>query len=313
MKKNFLSLFDGMSGGQYSAEELGLDIGEYYASEIYKKAIDVTNKNFPNTIQLGDVNEYKNWNIDFKKIDIVMFGFPCRNLSRAVINNYDHNQGLKGEKSSLFYTALEILKKCKEENPNVLFLCENVESMKKEDKDIITECLGVEPIMIDSSLLTAQDRKRYYWTNINNGEIPKPNDQGIILNDIIMSKQEVNDLEIKHKYSYWYDKPFTYNGDDKKVQATLEIKGHDILKRVYNLNNKCATLTSCRGGNLQKKVYQDQKCRKLTPIEYERLQGFYDNYTDGVSVTNRYNMLGDGWTVPVIKHIFSFLPDDWKK
>lgn len=310
---NVLSLFDGMSGGQYSAEVSSINVGKYYASEIYDKAISITNKHYPETIQLGDITNYSNWGIDFKNIDMVLFGFPCRNLSRTVINNKSHNQGLDGKSSGLFYYALEILNKCKELNQNVKFLCENVESMKKKDKDIITECLGVNPVMIDSSLLTAQDRKRYYWTNINDGNIPQPKDLGIVLNDICHSASEVDKLENIHKYSYWYDKDFIYNGDDAKVQATLEIKGHDILKRVNNLNNKSATLTSCRGGNLQKKVFQNNKCRKLTPIEYERLQGFPDNYTEGVSVTNRYNMLGDGWTVDVISHIFSFLPEEWKK
>ena len=103
---------------------------------------------------------------------------------------------------------------------------------------------------------------------------------------------------------YWYEKPFTYNGDDVKVQCTLELNGHRHMKEVYNLNGKCNTLTTCAGGNLQKKVYQDGRCRKLTPIEYERLQTLPDGYTEGVADTNRYNAIGNGWTVDVIAHIF---------
>jgi len=290
---NVLSLFDGMSCGQIALNKLGIKYDNYFASEIDKYAIQVTQKNYPNTKQIGSVTDVKGK--DLPKIDLLFGGSPCQNLSKAVINNIKHNGGLNGEKSSLFYEYLRILTETKPK----FFLLENVGGMSEESKNLISEALEVEPVHIDSSLVSAQDRSRYYWTNIPNIEQPK--DLGIVLNDIVLQKDKVDS-------KYWYDKEFTYNGDESKVQATLHINGHDILKRVNNLNNKSATLTCCRGGNLQKKVFQDGKCRKLTPLEYERLQTVPDNYTIGVSDSQRYNMLGNGWTVDVIAHIFKNIP-----
>ena len=168
-------------------------------------------------------------------------------------------------------------------------------------RDKISECLGVEPIEINSNLVCAADRKRLYWTNIPN--VTQPQDKGIMLKDIVQDASEVSE-------KYWYDKPFTYNGDDKKVQCTLEMKGHRQMKEVYNLNGKCATLTTCNGGNIQKKVFQNGRCRKLTPLEYERLQTLPDGYTEGVCDTARYSAVGNGWTVDVIAHILKGLKGD---
>ena len=291
---NVLSLFDGMSCGQIALNKLGIKYDNYFASEIDKYAIQITQKNYPKTKQIGSVTDVKG--SDLPKIDLLFGGSPCQNLSKAVINNIKHNGGLNGEKSSLFYEYLRILTETKPK----YFLLENVGGMSEESKNLISEALEVEPIHIDSNLVSAQDRSRYYWTNIPN--IKQPKDKRIVLKDIVLNAEEIES-------KYWYDKDFTYNGDDKKVQATLHLKGHDILKRVNNLNNKSATLTCCRGGNLQKKVFQNGKCRKLTPLEYERLQTVPDNYTEGVSDSQRYNMLGNGWTVDVIAHIFKGI--DW--
>ena len=179
--------------------------------------------------------------------------------------------------------------------------------MQKKWENVISECLCVQPILIDSALVCAADRKRLYWTNIP--DVTQPEDKGVVLKDIV---QYSNDVPEK----YWYSKPFTYNGDNQKVQCTLEMKGHRHMKEVYNLNGKCCTLTTCNGGNLQKKVYQDGKCRKLTPLEYERLQTLPDNYTlkglyNGIekiiSNSKRYNACGNGWTVDIIAYIFSHL------
>jgi len=286
---NVLSLFDGMSCGQIALNKLGIKYDNYFASEIDKYAMQVTQKNYPNTKQIGSVTEVKGE--DLPKIDLLFGGSPCQNLSKAVINNIKHNGGLNGKKSSLFYEYLRILTETKPTH----FLLENVGGMSEESKNLISEALEVEPIHIDSNLVSAQDRSRYYWTNIPNVE--QPNDLGLTLNDIVLNSNEVEN-------KYWYNRDFIYNGDDKKVQATLDLKGHDILKRVNNLNNKSATLTCCSGGSQQKKVFQNGKCRKLTPLEYERLQTVPDNYTLGVSDSQRYNMLGNGWTVDVITHIF---------
>ena len=289
---NVLSLFDGMSCGQIALDQLNVKVDNYFASEIDKYAMQITQKNYPNTKQIGDVTKVKG--SDLPKIDLLYGGSPCQNLSQAVINNIKHNKGLQGEKSSLFYEYLRILTETKPK----YFLLENVGGMSNKNRDLISDAMGVDATMIDSNLFSAQDRKRYYWTNIPFNKDIK--DKGIVLNDIVLSANEIED-------KFWYKQDFIYNGDDTKVQATLDLNGHDILKRVNNLNNKSATLTCCRGGNLQKKVYQNGRCRKLTPIEYERLQTVPDNYTQGVSMSQRYNMLGNGWTVDVIKHIFKTL------
>lgn len=285
---NILSLFDGMSCGQIALNRVGIKYENYFASEIDKYAMQITQKNYPNTKQLGNVINVRGSSLP--KIDLLIGGSPCQNLSHIVINNIKHNNGLQGEKSNLFYEYLRILT----ETEPTHFLLENVGNMSNFNRNLITEALEVEPISLNSNAFSAQDRLRYYWTNID-VDI-KTNLSVIVLKDIVLDSKEVED-------NFWYDKDFIYHGDDKKVQATLKINGHDILKRVNNLNDKCPTLTCCRGGNTQKKVFQDGRCRKLTPLEYERLQTVPDNYTEGVSNSQRYNMLGNGWTVDVIAHI----------
>lgn len=172
---NILSLFDGISCGQVALKRAGIKIDKYYASEIDKYAIQITQKNFPNTIQLGDVNKYSEW--ELPKIDLLIGGSPCQDLS---VSKKDR-QGLKGERSKLFYIYVECLKNFKPK----WFLLENVNSMPKEAKEEITRLLGVEPIMINSALVSAQQRKRLYWTNIPG--ITQPEDKHIYLQDILES------------------------------------------------------------------------------------------------------------------------------
>lgn len=292
--KNVFSAFDGMSGGQLALYKQKITYENYFASEIDKDAIFIAKKNFPNTKHLGDIKNIKGE--DLPQIDLMIGGSPCQNLSLAVINNIKHNKGLQGEKSGLFYEYLRLLTELKPK----YFLLENVGGMKIKDKNLISEALGVQPIeYLNSNLFSAQDRDRLYWTNI---PVSSENliDKNITLKDIILNEEQVEE-------KFWYDKPFTYNGSDKKVEATLHINGHDILKRVYNINGKCGTLTCCTGGNKQKKIFQNGRCRKLTPLEYERLQTATDNYTEGVSTTSRYNMLGNGFTIDVIAYILSFM------
>ena len=289
---NVLSLFDGISCGHVALERAGIKVDNYFASEIDKYAIKVAMKNYPNTIQLGNVITVDGFSLP--KIDLLIGGSPCQDLSNY---KYDRNdvKGLEGSKSSLFYHYVRLLKEVKP----TYFLLENVASMQDKWKDVISEELGVQPIMINSSLVCAAERRRYYWSNIPN--ITQPNDLKIFLKDIVVDATEVPE-------KYWYDKEFVYNGDDKKVQCTLDIKGHRQVKEVYNLNGKCNTLLcDGNGGNLQKKVYQNGKCRKLMPIEYERLQTLPDNYTDCVSDSRRYTVIGNGWTIDVISHIFKGL------
>ena len=285
---NVLSLFDGISCGQVALERAGIKVDNYFASEIDKYAIKVTMKNYPNTIQLGNVINVDGYTLP--KIDLLIGGSPCQDLSNYKYDRGDV-KGLEGSKSCLFYHYVRLLKETKPR----YFLLENVASMEDKWRDVISEELGVKPIMINSSLVCAAERKRYYWTNIPN--ITQPNDLGILLKDIVINGSEV-------PLKYWYDREFVYNGDDKKVQCTINLKGHRQMKEVYNLNAKCNTLTcDGNGGNLQKKVYQNGKCRKLMPIEYERLQTLPDNYTDCVSDSRRYTAIGNGWTVDVIAHI----------
>ena len=294
---NVLSLCDGMSCGQIALERAGIKIDTYYASEIVDYSIKITQKNYPNTIQIGDMTKLTEGDLNkFKGIDLLLSGTPCKSLSIANIKEYE--KGLNGS-SKLFFDFVKIKNYIKPQ----YFLFENVASMTEENKNIISKLLGVKPIRINSNLVSAQDRDRYYWTNIKVDYLP--NDKNIVLKDIMLNTEEVED-------KYWYKQDFDFHGLDKKVCATLHINGHDILKRVYNPNFKCATLTACTGGNKQKKVYQDNRCRKLTPLEYERLQTVPEKYTEGVSMTNRYNMLGDGWTVDVISHILSFIPNEYK-
>ena len=289
---NVLSLFDGISCGHVALERAGIKVDNYFASEIDKYAIKVAMKNYPNTIQLGNVITVDGFSLP--KIDLLIGGSPCQDLS-SYKNDRNDVKGLEGSKSSLFYHYVRLLKEVKP----TYFLLENVASMQDKWKDIISEELGVQPIMINSSLVCAAERKRYYWSNIPN--ITQPIDLKIFLKDIVVDATEVPE-------KYWYDKEFVYNGDDKKVQCTLDIKGHRQVREVYNLNGKCNTLLcDGNGGNLQKKVYQNGKCRKLMPIEYERLQTLPDNYTDCVSDSRRYTAIGNGWTIDVITHIFKGL------
>lgn len=290
---NVLSLFDGISCGQIALERAGIKVDKYYASEIDKNSIKITSKNYPNTIQLGDITKITEKMLDeIMPIDLIIGGSPCQDLS---VYKFDRGKvsGLEGTKSGLFYHYLRILKYVKPK----YFLLENV-PMQQQWEKVITDYLGVEPIIINSNLVCAADRKRLYWTNIP--QVKQPKDKKIVLKDIVINAKDVPE-------KYWYNKPFTYNGDNEKVQCTLEIKGHRHMKEVYNLNGKCNTLTTCGGENLQKKVFQDGRCRKLTPIEYERLQTLPDNYTSCVADTHRYNAIGNGWTVDIIAHIFKNL------
>jgi len=291
---NVLSLFDGISCGHIALDRADIEVANYYASEISEYAIKITQKNYPSTIQLGDItliNEEKLKQIG--KIDLLIGGSPCQDLS---VYKFDRGEvtGLNGEKSGLFYHYARILKYIKPK----YFLLENV-PMQQKWKDLITEMLGVEPVIINSNLVSGADRKRLYWTNIPN--ITQPQDKGIILQDIVQQAEKVPE-------KYWYKKDFTYNGDDKKVQCTIDISGHRNMKEVYNLKGKCNTLLGDGdGGNRQKKVYQSGRCRKLTPLEYERLQTLSDNYTGGISDSARYSAVGNGWTVDIIAHIFKGL------
>ena len=306
-----LSLFDGISTGQLCLRHIGFDIEKYYASEIEESAIAITQHNFPETIQLGDVNNWKNWDIEWDKIDLLIGGSPCQNLSIIGVGKKEDRKGLEGEKSGLFYKYVEILNHLKSVNPKVKFLLENNFAMPKADEEIITKLLGVEPIMIDAAEVSPQSRKRFYWCNWE-AKTPSSNDifyhlfHNFVLKDILQPSDMVDD-------KYWYNYDYEFNGKDKNPICTLKINCFKMGKRVSNPNSKCYTLTCVNGGYTHKKVYQDGRNRKLTPIEYERCQNLPDDYTkygvkDGkqiiMSDTARYNACGNGWNANVIKHIF---------
>jgi len=277
-----LSLFDGISAGQVALQRAGIQVDTYYASEIDKHAIKVTQENFPNTIQLGSVTEWRNWDIDWSSIDLVFGGSPCQGFSFAGKQlNFDD------DRSKLFFTFVDVVNHVKSANPYAFFMLENV-MMKKEYEDVITQFMYVNPIKINSSLLSAQNRKRLYWTNIPN--VVQPEDKGILLKDILMDDSTIDD---KYKLS---DIGFEYmnrlrNGKPRWKYHTNYLDG------------KAACLTA----NMYKGVPYGiimEKMRRLTVEECEILQTFPINYTSCVSNTQRYKALGNSWTVDVIAHIF---------
>ena len=297
---NVLSLCDGMSCAQISLKELGINVDKYFASEIDKNAIAATQLNFPNTIQLGDVLKIDEVILStLPKIDLVCFGSPCRSLSKQTIAHDGYHDGLKGV-SGLFYQCADILAWIKKyNNPKVIFFVENVDSDKKKDLEVISNTLGVNPILLDSAHFSAQRRVRNYWTNINVNFALLQNDTSVLL-DVMQPVDEIHD-------KYWYKISHSPIDMTKSVCCYLELGGQDIIKRVSNPNYKCPTLVACRGGHHQKKTLQDGRIRKLTPTEYMRLQGIPTWYKMPFADTHIYNMCGDGWNIPTVNFFFQFI------
>jgi len=370
---NVLSLFDGMSCGQLALERANIEVDNYFSCEIDKYAIQIAQKNFPNTIQLGDVTEVAD-DLEYAKIDkakikditLLLGGSRCQGYSFA-----GDQLAFDDPRSKLFFEFVKIMKLVKPK----YFLLENV-VMKKEFQDIITEYMGVEPIMINSSLFSAQNRRRLYWTNIPvDLDIE---DKGLVLRDILQEDHgeppvPINERNARH-HKHPYQKSLCatatmYKGAGNNGMTIVDRLipvgdaeeyahyNYRATKEVYHMNGKAPTLLTMQGGNREPKVatysakggrivnrrlnadgvrkdYQmdlpltpqveirdDNKTnclttvqkdnvvvegmtwRKLTPIECERLQTLPDNYTEGVSKTQRYKMIGNGWTVDVIAHI----------
>ena len=271
---NVLSLFDGMSCGQIALNKLGIEVDNYFASEIDEKAIFIAQKNYPNTKQLGSITELNG--AELPKIDLLFGGSPCQSFS-----SFGNGKGFEG-KSGLFWDFVRVLK---ETNPKY-FLLENV-IMKKEWEDVITKALGVKPIRINSNLFSAQNRPRIYWTNIPISELPKENN--ICVKDIIEVPKFHND------YPKWLLGKF---GNKSR------------LEQLWYQDGKASCLTSSMHKGQKSTFTKDrnENIHRLTVIECERLQTVPDNYTEGVSNTDRYKMIGNGWTVDVIAHIFKQLP-----
>lgn len=381
---NVVSLFNGMNTGRQALENVGIKVDKYYSSEIKPYAIELTQHHFPDTIQVGDVTKWRDWDIDWKSIDLVLSGSPCQDLSAA-----GKRAGINGSKSSLFFVFVEILEHIKSLNPKVLFLQENVGSAAKLDVGIMSRALGVYPVRINSSLVTAQLRDRYYWSNIRTKQdgmfgdiitdIPQPKDKGIMFKDIITSgkvervkaltllEQTEKSFGYKDRYSekaqkYLKDRQkfgvnLVYVATDKNTclntgsGATEKAKQEYLLHRndttgmitlIYEHNNELRCKTNTKQGydivtendcldlsfptsttrrarvtkgkspclmestnNLYS--YKDGIVRTVNQIEMERLQGFPDGYTSILSKSKAGSLLGDGWTLPIIEHIFKFI------
>lgn len=294
-----MSLCGGVETGLYALQQLDIPIEEYHTYEILPEAIAVSSYHFPFIIHHGDLYE-----ADFKQFegfDLILAGTCCQSLSRVRIEDKGVNTGLNG-KSGIFYKAVEALKIIKPK----WFMFENVIPSQDDDLKEMTECIGVDPILIDSALFSAQSRERYYWTNIPLNSLPTRKNS-LVLKDIMES-------DVPQKY--FYNKPFEILDMDKRVCGELKVNTFEMNRRIYNPEFKCCTLTCINGGYQEKKVLDHEKPRKLTAVEYERLQGLPDNYTDikignrNLSYSKRCSLMGNGWTEPVIEWILSGIRKD---
>lgn len=393
---NVLSLFDGMSCGQIALKELGIISEKYYASEVDKHAIKQTQLNFPNTIQLGDVTKWKDWDIKWKSIDLVLAGSPCQGFSFA-----GKQLAFDDPRSRLFFVFIDILNHIKSVNPDVIFLLENV-NMKRSYMRIISEYCGVFPVNINSGLVSAQNRSRWYWTNIRTkriglfgevySDIPQPEDKGIFLRDIIedevdekyylsktnlaylekvkgkgfspkinpdkagcltignnSSKMSFNSgtalisiegkapiqrrtsstsLDKKHNYQYICvamrgredgnqhlelqstgktNCLTSVQKDNMVLSGTIRSFGGKHFREIKSGKSACLIARERNDGDCLPSVLEDSRIRRLTPIECSRLQTVPSWYKWDCSDTKIYKMLGNGWTVEVIKHILKYL------
>lgn len=286
-----LSLFNGMNTGRQALENVGIKVKKYYSSEIKPYAIELTQYHFPDTIQLGDVTKWREWDINWKSIDLVLSGSPCQDLSAAG-KRAGKRAGINGKKSSLFFVFIEILNHIKLLNPKVLFLQENVGSASKLDVGIMSRELGVYPVRINSSLVTAQLRDRYYWTNIRTKEtmfdlvtdIPQPKDRNIFFQDILTS------------------------GTTKRKKSSCLLEGTIKKNNSKNLfSENWQKYLKKRPQSMVILINENDLLRLPNKIEMCRLQGFPDDYCDILNDELSGSLLGDGWTLPVIEHIFSFI------
>lgn len=309
-----LSLFDGLAGARIALERAKIKVNNYYTSELDKYAIKIAMKNYPRIIQIGDIN-----NLDFNKfrnVDLIIGGSPCQDLSIAKKDR----KGLSGKRSGLFWKFVEAIKMIKPK----YFLLENVNSMNKENKKIITEVLKVEPIMINSALLTAQNRKRLYWCN---WQVGQPEDKEIylkaILENDVNEKYFLSNLQlfnlnkikdgIKRSWFCGKHQQLTYIGKNNLycigiIPESIKPKGNYLPReRIFSIKGKFRTISTV--SNQQPLISNNFKnyVRRLTPIECERLQTIPDNYTEGVSNTQRYKMIGNSFTIDVIAHLLSFI------
>jgi len=349
-KINVASFFDGCSGLQLALHKAGIPIGVYHASEIDPHAIKVTQANFPNTIQMGDITKifYTSFN---HHIDLMAGGSPCQGFSFAGKQlNFDD------PRSRLFFDFIRI----RDELLPKYVLLENVR-MAKESQDIISKYMGCEPIKINSADVSPQNRNRLYWLVKYDWDlqkyvpvhIPQPTKKDVVIRDILEDLpfgeipnylantwggiprgdkvKSIDDAKAncltasmwKGQIPTFIKKPNPSASKDGLIRVgTANLRGHDSIKRVYSADGKSPTLTTMQGGHREPKVQMDLPFvesqgeylwRKLTPLECERLQTMPDNYTNHVSKTQRYKMIGNGWTIDVIAHILNQVKadNDW--
>lgn len=313
-----LSLFDWISCGRLALERAWIQVDKYFASEVDKYAIQIAKKNYPDTIHIGSVTDvqYIWWNLrwwgddNFHSlptwIDMIIWWSPCQDLSIAKKDW----KGLQWEKSSLFFEYVRLLKEVKPK----YFLLENVASMKKADKEEITRILteiypDVQCYLINSALVSAQNRKRLYWTNIQ--WVEQPEDKGILLKDILIDGIETKQKSLCITATYSRACPRDYfEKSSRQLIRIGEFNKWGQWDRIYSIEWKSVSLSANGGGRWAKTwLYETTNgiYRKLHPLECERLQTLPDNWTEGISNTQRYKAIWNGWTVDVIKHIFSYI------
>lgn len=343
---NVVGLFNGMNTGRQALENLGFKVDKYFSSELKTYAIELTNYHFPDTIEMGDIKNWRDWDIDWKSIDLVLSGSPCKDLSSA-----GNRAGIYGKNSGLFWIFIEILEHIKKVNPNVVFFQENVGSASKNDIGIMSRALGVYPFRINSSLVTAQLRDRYYWSNMKTKQtmfdivtdIPQPEDKQIMFKDIVTdgytdrekaraileSEERLNtDLGKLHKryekfgnivYLEKFKDLVSIDNDRLKVKTNTK-DGYQYATKNDVLNLSFPTSTTIRGrvtkgkspclleGNELLFAFTGDNIRPLNKTELCRLQGFTDDYCDILSRNHAASLLGDGWTLPIVEHCFQYLP-----
>jgi site-specific DNA-cytosine methylase len=283
---NVVSLFNGMGTLRQAFHNLGIKVNNYYSSEIKTYAIKLQQHHFPDVIQVGDIRNWREWDIDWSSIDFIGSGSPCQDLSAA-----GNRKGITGKKSSLFFVFIEILEHIKSLNPNVIFFQENVGSANKLDIGIMSRALGVYPCRINSKLVTAQSRDRYYWTNIKTKEtmfdlvtdIPLPKDKKIFFKDVLTS------------------------GTTKRKKSVCLLEGTISKNNSKDLfSEKWQKYLRKRPKGMVILIEEGDLVRLPNKIEMCRLQGFPDNYADILDENKVGSLLGDGWTLPIIEHILSY-------
>ena len=296
-----LSLFDGISCGMVALERAGIPVEKYYASEIDEYAMKISNKNYPEIIQLGDIEDINRETIkELGHIDLIIGGSPCQGLSSSNVWLKDGEYGVNGTgKSRLFWQYVRILNLVREINPNVKFLLENVGSASAKDKKVINETLGCMGVAFNSQLLSAQNRNRVYWTNFD-FEVPTERKE-IYMQDIL--EDSVSDkYYLTQKMYDCIMSPATKGWQSGKMEINLK-----IARPLTATMHKMHRADTDNYISTEYKPADKTNVRRLTPLECERLQTLPDNYTEGISDTNRYKCIGNGWTVDVIAYILSYL------